>query len=151
MEALVDRASNAQNWVSVVEFCSEYDIDDNSFRVLLSKDKKRTFGKYVKQLNSKNYINLKPLIARQEFRKTIWLVNHDNYFAITEHISDYNLALILARYTGKTRANWTQFLSFRLFSLALTEKSLLDYKVPDNMWEFYRVTTFLIRRINRLW
>ena len=146
MEVLIDRASNAQNWVSVVEFCREYDIDDYSFRVLLGKDKKLTFGKYVKQLNGKNYINLKPLIRRQEFRKRIWLTNHDNYFILTENMRDYDLALILARYTGKTRANWAQFLSYRLFSLAFIEKSILDYKVPDNMWEFYRATTLIIRR-----
>ena len=105
----------------------------------------------MQKIGNTLYVDEKYFIRREEFRKKVWLQCHENYYAITEHIKDANLAYILARYTGRSQDTWHTYMNQGLFSLAGFDGTIFHYKVPYKQWEFWRITTFLIRRILRLW
>ena len=103
----------------------------------------------IKRIDGKLYVDEKALLRRVEFRKRIWNKAHDNYYAITEYISDSQLYNFLSRMFGDSKRGWIQFLAYDLFSMANIEKSILSYKINNKLWVFYRFTTALIRMVLR--
>jgi hypothetical protein len=105
--------------------------------------------KYIKKIGKSIYIDDKALVRRRQFHKKIWLMSHDNYYMLNEFIIDSQLAAILSRYTNRPKHNWVTYLYEQLFSTAYQDRSILAYKIPDMLWEFYRITTALIRSTQR--
>ena len=107
-------------------------------------------NKHIHTLGGVTYVDYTALLHRREFYTKIWLRSHDNYFIITELISSYKLGKILYKfYPEKSLAGWRQWLYDELFSLAYQDRSLLHYEVPNFLWAFYRITSFIIRRSQR--
>ena len=139
-----------RNFIPVEHFCEKYDTPiANVYTHRFQHKPKGVFkkGRYKGDM----YIDEYHFIHRKEFQRKVWLRSHDNYYEIAEHISDKHLAYILARYTGRSQASWVTFLSQELFSLAPLEGTIFNYKIKEKLWEFWRVTTLLLRRIKRLW
>jgi len=103
----------------------------------------------IKKIDGKLYVDEKALLRRVEFRKRIWNKAHDNYYAITEYVSESQLYNFLSRMFGDSKRGWIQFLAYDLFSMANIEKSILSYKINNKLWMFYRFTTALIRMVLR--
>jgi len=95
-------------------------------------------------------VKVDKLKARHNFRRKVWLKNHDNYYAITEYISENKLAGLLARYTDISQQAWVTYMNQKLFRL-LPETLSFRYKLSPKDWLFFRYTTFMIKRIERLW
>ena len=107
-------------------------------------------NKHVHKIGSFLYIDDVALLKRREFANKIWNQANDNYFAITELISESDLARLLFRYLPhRTLSSWYVFVNNQLFSIAFKDRSLLAYKVPAQLWEFYRITRAIIRSSQR--
>jgi hypothetical protein len=104
---------------------------------------------HVFKFRNKLYVNEEALIRQKKFYEKIWLQSHENYYEITEYISDYKLAQLLCHFFNDDMTKWTTFLNQNLFSYAWSDKSLFATKMSDNLWAFFRFSTFLIRRINK--
>jgi hypothetical protein len=130
--------------ISAVQFSEDY----NCFLNLIHTYRKEG-NKHIHKLPDGVYVDDAKLLKRRDFYIKIWLLSHDNYYKITEHITEAKLACILARYTEKDIAYWKSFLLYKLFSPSFRESNLLLYEIKYNYWAFFRVTTFLIRRIEK--
>lgn len=121
-------------------------VSVNHLYVLLNNN-----NQFVHKVGGKIYVDDKQLLRRRRFLKKIWLMCHEYYYSITEHQNEYRLAKKLEEATGTKQQTWAVFMCTTLFSLSIVEDgSIFKYKVPVNMWKFFRVTRFMIRKITRL-
>ena len=130
--------------ISAFEFVQKYEINFNSISVAHHKK-----HKFVQKIAGKLYVDEKALIRRREFYNRIWNKAHDNYFQITEHISDYKLSVFLAKVFKESANGWVEFFRDGLFSITFKEKSILTYKINYKLWVFFRASTFIIRSLMR--
>jgi len=130
--------------LSAVACCEKYKLNKNTVHIAYYNKNSQ-----IKRIDGKLYVDEKALLRRVEFRKRIWNKAHDNYYAITEYISDSQLYNFLSRMFGASKSAWIQFLAYDLFSMANIEKSILSYKINNKLWMFYRFTTALIRMVLR--
>ena len=124
-------------YTTYIKFCETYGV---SYHTLM----RRLLDKQFKTLVVKDrLITAKPLIRRQEFRKKVWLRSHDYYYKLSETLNDSMIAEILMEYAGGSKQGWVVFMSDGLFSLAVDDMSILDYKISNNMWKFFRFSKVL--------
>ena len=90
------------------------------------------------------------LKRRKEFNKKIWLKNHENYYKLAEYWSDAEIAKALHIVSGTScESSWREYIKLYLFSLASQETSILVYKINAKQWIFYRLTTRVVRKLER--
>ena len=133
-----------KGYVRIDEFIDTYNVSEENVYSFISKDRS-----LVKKHNKALYINKRALERRKEFQKRIWLNSHDNYYRIIEESNENRLSIILSKYSKFSKVSWQHFLSTSLFSPSLNDTSIFVNKVSERAWAFYRITTFIIRRIER--
>jgi len=106
---------------------------------------KHTNHEFVYKQGSKLYVDTKPLLARRKHRDTVIKASQDNYGLITSHIKEYELARLLNKaYPDTSLTAWNTYM--RTFVFKVRERdSALTYKVPKQLWKFYRFTTHYIK------
>jgi len=121
-----------------------HDVKSSTLSIMYKKGSKSVYKK-----NNVYEIDDKFLIRRRDFYTKIWNISHDNYFKITEHITELKLAMIINKYYKRSVDIWNMFMRTTLFSIQYQENSLFNYKINYNLWVFFRITTFIIRRLER--
>jgi len=130
------------------EFCELFNISKQQIDVT-----KHNGCKFITTINHKTFVDEKALIRRKEFKKKIWLQNHENFYELIENgITENKLSEILAKFSPNAYLTWTTFFSSRglLFSLSGMDSSVLSNKISSMHWNFFRLSTFIIRRLKRL-
>jgi len=132
--------------LSAVGFAERYDLHKDCVYVAYNHK-----NKHIIKIGNSLYVNETALIKRREFYNRVWNKAHENYYLITEYITDAQLYQFLGRALVDcgTAASWMQFIKYDLFSIAFKDKSLLSYKIKEKVWIFFRATTFIIRRLTR--
>ena len=123
------------------DFCEKYGVDNNTFYVSI-------FKKASKPMSTKHSIDENFFIRRKEFSKRVWLQCHENYYFLSRHLKDYELSKILSIFTSNIQS-WSTFISTNMFT-TIDERGIFDYKVKPKMWQFFRLTTAIIRKIFKI-
>lgn len=139
-----NRAFYDASLISSLAFCERYELSTSAIDVAYYNN-----HPYVKKIAGALYVNEKALIRRREFYKRVWNKAHENYYNITEYITDAQFYNFLGRVLDRSRESWMQFLHYGLFSVAFNDKSILSYGISAQLWEFFRASTFVIRRLSR--
>jgi hypothetical protein len=133
---------NGKRLMTAKDFASKYQMTISNVHVAMNKK-----HPHVYKIGARVYVDEIGLRKRREFLERIWNRSHKNYYEITEHITTRKLAKILNKHTNTSIESWEVYMNTGLFSTAWMDRSLLHHKIPDNLWIFYRFTTFIIRRI----
>lgn len=134
-----------RGWITAKDFTEMYSLSKDVVYI----NKRVTDTEHIKKFNNSVYVNHKALLKRREFYHRVWLEATDNYYLLTDGGSQFKLAKVLSKYLGGTQQNWTVWMDTTLFSTAFMDRSLLEYKVLEKLWNFWRFTKWMIRIIKR--
>ena len=134
-----------QGWIKAKDFTNMYNLSESIVCVCSSTTK----TKHIKKVGNILYINHSVLKMRREFHHRVWLEATDNYYLLIDGASQFKLARVLSKYLGGTSASWTVWMDNVLFSTAYMDRSLLHYKIPEKLWEFWRFTRWMIKIIKK--
>jgi hypothetical protein len=137
---------NGKSYLKAKAFCEKYGLSKDIVYVWMYHG-----NKHIYKIGKEVTIDEKALLRRREFYYKVWNETIDNYYGITEHISENKLATLLQRYFGGKVTAWGVYLNTTMFRISWQEKPIASYKIPMELWTIWRFTTFLIRRIERLW
>ncbi len=132
------------------DFLQKYDVKITSVNTAKSKHPERLFAKSLFKEKGVRYIHETPIKRRLNFVKKVWLESHENYYKLTEETSDYKLSKIISRFTDGSHLSWNMFLKEQLWALKAGHPSVVNPIVQNMLWTFWRYSTFLIRRLERL-
>jgi hypothetical protein len=123
------------------DFCETFNVSRNNVTTQAST------GKLPQNLLVGKFINEKVLHVRKDFQQKIWIKSHENYYFLSKHIQDADIAYLLSL-TGQTKNFWQQFINDDLF--ATLNGSITNYRVTGTMWKFYKYTCWVIQHIFKL-
>ncbi len=126
------------------DFCELYDMKEDA----ISQQFYNKNPLIHKDPFNRLWIDDKKFMKRWNFRRKIWNRSHDNYYKINEHINDSKLAEILSRFSTSSKSSWIVFLTSTLF-IVPDEQLSFKYQIPKRHWDFYRITTAIIRHSER--
>ena len=134
------------------EFCGKYTVRVTSINTNISNHRDGIIAKSIIKGSKRGerLIDEEPIRRRLDFVKKVWLESHDNYYEIAEHISDYVFSKLLCRFLGGSVDIWRTFLQSGLFSIRSGNPFVVSPTVNNKLWKFWRFSTFLIKKLNRM-
>ena len=125
-----------RSFMTISQFEEKYEVCKNTVQSFLGQN--TNTGYYIQRKGSYNLIDENYFLRRKEFKKRIWLENHDSFFILTEKHSQFTLAGVLSEFLGSSKGSWNTWMDNGLFSLSTVDGSIVDTKVSENHWKFYR-------------
>jgi len=134
------------------DFCCKYDVNVTSINTNVSNNRNGIIAKSIIKGSKRGerLIDEEPIKRRLKFVKKIWLESHDNYYKISEHLSDYKFSKLLYKFLGGSRQGWNEFLKSGLWSLRSGHPFVVNPVVNGMLWKFWRFSTLLIKKLCRL-
>ena len=131
-----------KNWVKIDYFAEEYNITQATiytFKKKIERAGVNTDDVFTYGAKGELFINMNFIMRRANFKLYIWNRNHELYYDFIEHFkSQFEFAELLEKYLGGTASSWNNFLTYGMWSTFFSHNSILDYKVPDMHWKFFR-------------
>jgi len=134
-----------QGWVKAKDFVEMYNLSNDAVYACSNTTK----TEHIKKFSGTVYVNHSALKRRREFHHRVWLEATDNYYLLIDGASQFKLARVLSKYLGGTPSSWTVWIDAVLFSTAYMDRTLLQYKIPEKLWEFWRFTRWIIKVIEK--
>lgn len=132
------------------DFLQKYDVKVTSVNTEMCQRPDSVFSKSLFKEKGARCIHETPIKRRLNFAKKVWLESHENYYKLTEETSDYELSKIISKFANGSHASWNMFLSNQLWALKAGHPSVTNPITPKMLWVFWRYSTFLVRRLERL-
>lgn len=135
--------------MTVADFAEKYEL---SVRSIYIRRHVGTMGKNLfKEKDNLLCVDEKAILKRTAFRRKVWLESHERFYFLTKHLSTLELCTLLAKIEGDaTRQKiyqWNTWIAVDLFSIQ--DNSIVNYRVNDKAWKFYRYTGWIIQMLFR--
>jgi len=135
------------HYILLVDFCAKHDISRTNVHVQNSLG--RFDDRAIKSAGhgTYSYINEQYFVRRKQFKFYVWDTNHTMYYFLRTTMKNSDLARLLAEQTSMTATSWATWMSTTMWYT--NDSSILDYKVSDNSWAFFREVRAIIRQMFR--
>ncbi len=132
--------------VSINLFCEHHNI---SYMTVMSRKWKGDFPDHLfAEIEGETFIDEKGFVRRYEFKRRVVNEAHAFYFYFTKYFKPNILAYMMHRIDpSRSEQSWNMFLSKTLFFHK--EFTILNYRIPGMLWEFYRRCRWLMLYFTR--